>query len=85
MKITVYGTTVCPKTIHDLNVLWDKGCTVNFINITGSIGLLREFINMRDEDPVFSSIKAEGRLGTPFFVLDDGTRTHDLNIVLKKL
>ncbi len=84
MKVTVYGTNVCTKTLHDLNVLWDRGFQVDFINVTGSIGLLKDFVVMRDTNPVFEPIKKAGRFGTPFFVLEDGTQTHDLEVVLKK-
>lgn len=83
MKVTVYGSNVCTKTLHDLNVLWDKGYQVDFVNVTGSIGLLKDFVHMRDVNPVFDPIRKEGRFGTPFFVLEDGTETHELEEVLR--
>ena len=44
---------------------------------------LKDFVHMRDVNPIFAPIRKEGRFGTPFFVLEDGTETHDLEEVLK--
>lgn len=43
------------------------------------------FLQKRENDPVFEPIKQEGKIGLPFFILEDGTETFDLDFVLKSL
>lgn len=53
-----------------------------FINVTGSIHLLKEFIAFRDTSPLYDSVRGTGAIGFPLIQLEDGTYTRDLNGVL---
>lgn len=88
MKVNVYGSNVCPKTLYTLNLLWGKlpdPSILTFVNVTGSIALLKEFMEMRDTDPNFEAFRGRPMVGFPYFILEDGTRTHDLNKVFEIL
>ncbi|MBQ4473406.1 MAG: hypothetical protein II930_03845 [Lachnospiraceae bacterium] len=43
MNIKVYGSNVCPATMRFISVLTENGIMPQFINVTGSIHLLKEF------------------------------------------
>lgn len=85
MAITVYGSNVCPGTLRFLSVLTENGVMPNFVNVTGSIGLLKEFVTFRDTSPLYDGTRGTGAIGFPLVKLEDGTYTRDLNGVLESL
>ena len=56
-----------------------------FINVTGSIDHLKEFITIRDTHPIFDGIRGSGAIGFPLIQLEDGSFTRDANGVLDSL
>ncbi len=85
MAITVYGSNVCPGTLRFISVLTENGVMPNFVNVTGSIGLLKEFVTFRDTSPLYDGVRGTGAIGFPLVKLEDGTYTRDLNGVLADL
>lgn len=85
MAIKVYGSNVCPGTLHFLSVLTENHYMPVFINVTGSIDHLKEFTKIRDTNPVFDAVRGTGAIGFPLIQLEDGTFTRDQNMVLEML
>lgn len=85
MAITVYGSTACPGTQRFLALLTAHGVMPNFVNVTGSIGLLKEFLTFRDTSPLYDSVRGTGSVGFPLILLEDGAYTRDVNQVLADL
>lgn len=85
MAIKVYGSNVCPGTMRFLSILTEHGVMPEFINVTGSIELLKEFITFRDTSPLFDAIRGTGAIGFPLIQLEDERYTRDLNDVLASL
>lgn len=85
MAMTVYGSNVCPRTLRFLAILTENGVMPNFVNVTGSIGLLKEFITLRDTSPLYDSVRGSGSVGFPLVQLEDGAYTRDVNSVLTSL
>ena len=83
--IKVYGSNVCPGTLRFLSILTENGVMPTFINVTGSINLLKEFTMIRDTNPVFDGVRGTGSIGFPLIQLEDGTYTRDVNKVLADL
>lgn len=83
--ITVYGSNVCPGTLRTLQILTENGVMPAFMNVTGSITLLKEFITFRDTSPLFDDLRGTGAIGFPLLKLEDGTYTRDVNAVLASL
>ena len=79
MKLTMYGAPICGDCVAAKEAL-QKLSTVelDYRNITESTTLLKEFLKYRDTEPMFDSIKADGKIGIPFFLLEDGTKTFDI-------
>lgn len=85
MNIKVYGSNVCPATLRFVSLLTENGIMPQFINVTGSINLLKEFITFRDTSPLYDGVRGSGSIGFPLIELEDGTRTRDVNQVLADL
>lgn len=85
MAIKVYGSNVCPGTLAFLNILTKNHVMPVFINVTGSITLLKEFVTFRDTSPLYDGVRGTGAIGFPLIELEDGTYTRDIPAVLKSL
>lgn len=78
----VYGSQICVDCRNYKAVQKKRGFEAEFIEITENTGNLKEFLQMRDTDPVFSPVKEHGGIGIPFFVNEDGRKTFDINEAL---
>lgn len=78
----VYGTEVCIDCRNYKAIQKARGFEAEFISITSDTASLKEFLAMRDNEPVFDEIKTKGEIGIPFFVNDDGRKTLDINEAL---
>ena len=80
--ITFYGSPHCPH-CRDCKAQFDaNGIEYEYIDITGSMKTLKQFLKLRDKLPVFEDIKAEGRVGIPCLVKEDGTIVFDWRSLL---
>ena len=78
----VYGAEICPDCRNYQEIQRKRGFAAEYVDITESVGTLREFLALRDGDPVFSPVKEHGGIGIPLFVREDGTKTFDINEAL---
>lgn len=85
MKITIIGSHLCPDTLYALNKLIDKKANVDFKNLSADLKDLKAYLAARESEPAYEAVKRNGGIGIPFFVLEDGTKTLDLDEVLEKL
>ncbi len=84
MKITMYGTEICPDCVEAKKHLsLDESIDLDYRNITESTKILKEFLAYRDHEAMFVSVKEEGRIGIPFFLLEDGTKTFEIEEYVK--
>ncbi len=85
MAITVYGSNTCPGTLRFLSILTENSYMPVFVNVTGSIALLKEFTYLRDTLPCFDGLRGTNSVGFPLIKLEDGTYTRDYRKVLSDL
>lgn len=85
MAITVYGSTLCPGTMRFLSVLTAHGVMPEFVNVTGSIDHLKQFIAFRDTSSLYDGIRGSGRIGFPLVRREDGSFSRDMNGILSEL
>lgn len=79
MKIIMYGTEICPDCVKAKEMLKDVAeVLVEYKNITENTTNLKEFLAYRDNDSIFQEVKKNGKIGIPFFILEDGTKTFDI-------
>ncbi|MDR1550456.1 MAG: glutaredoxin [Hungatella sp.] len=85
MKITIIGSHLCPDTLYALHKLIDKKASVDFKNLSADLKDLKAYLAARETEPAYEAVKRNGGIGIPFFILEDGTKTLDLDEVLGKL
>lgn len=78
----VYGSQICSGCRNYKAVQQSRGFEADYVDITASTANLREFLRLRDQDPIFDSVRERGGIGIPFFVNEDGRRTLDMNEAL---
>lgn len=79
MKVTMYGAEICPdcvKAKKSLTALND--IEFEYKNIIGDTATLKEFLAYRDNDSIFREVKESGRIGIPFFILENGEKTFEI-------
>lgn len=80
MKITMYGTEICQDCVKAKSALAKSSdIQLEYKNITGDTATLKEFLAFRDKEEMFSEVKNEGRIGIPFFILENGEKTFDIS------
>ena len=75
----VYGSEICVDCRNFKAIQNNRGFEVEYIDITENTKNMREFLAIRDNDPVFDEVKQRGGIGIPLFVREDGQKTFDLN------
>jgi len=79
MKITMYGAEICKDCVMAKELLEKVGgIELDYRNITKDTTTLKEFLSYRDHETMFAPVKEKGKIGIPFFILEDGTKTFDI-------
>jgi glutaredoxin-related protein len=79
MKIVMYGTGICPDCVEAKEQLMNiTNIELDYRDITKTTGVLKEFLSYRDHEAMFTSVIEGGRIGIPFFILEDGTKTFEI-------
>lgn len=77
MKITMLGTKACKDCVAALALFEQEGAEVDFHDFSDSMPNLKEFLKLRDESHLFDTPRAEGKVGVPCLVCEDGFTTLD--------
>ncbi len=85
MKVKLIGSHLCPDTLYALNKLKEKNADIDFQDISASFAALKDYLQVREKSTLYESVRNSVGIGIPYFELNDGTQTLDLNVVLKKL
>lgn len=78
----VYGAQICVDCRNYKAIQKKRGFEAEFIEITQDTDKLREFLRIRDTDPVFEPVREHSGIGIPLFVREDGRKTFDINEAL---
>lgn len=89
MELTVWGSSYCQDTLYGLLKVKDsiKNNSVKIIlnNISTNMPVLKEFMNNRENNPIYKPVKENNGIGMPYFVFEDGTETLNLEEALEKI
>jgi len=75
--LKIYGSMMCPDCLACKKNLDFYGIPYEFIDINADLHNLKDFLKMRDSDPVFDHCKEINDIGLPALVKEDGTVTVD--------
>lgn len=73
--ITIYGTTLCPDCVEIKRLYAQKHIPFEFRDFGASTQNIKDFLKIRDANPLFDHVKKAGNIGIPCIVLEDGTVT----------
>ena len=71
--MTIYGSMLCPDCVECCIDLDAAGVAYTFCDFADELKYLKQFMMIRDREPVFVQIKEEGKIGIPCIVHDDGS------------
>ncbi len=82
--ITVYTSPLCPD-CRECKANFDAhGIAYEEVDMTASMANLKEFLKLRDSEPVFAPCKERGSVGVPAIVKEDGSIELDWEAILKE-
>jgi len=78
----VYGSDICIYCRNFKAIQKNRGFEAEFVDITESTVNMKEFLTMRDLDPLFGEVREKHSIGIPLFVREDGVKSHDWDVAL---
>ena len=75
----VYGADICIDCRNYKAIQKNRGFEVEYIDIMENTSNLKEFLKIRDLDPVFDPVREHHGIGIPLFVREDGVNTFDID------
>ena len=82
--LKVYGSDLCPDCVACKAAFDANGVVYDFVNVTESMRKLKEFLKIRDTNPVFDDARQKGYVGIPALLREDGSITLDWEAYLKE-
>ena len=80
MKIIMYSAEFCPDCVAaKAELAAFPTVELDYRDITKDIKTLKEFLSYRDHEEMFAPVIKAGGIGIPFFILEDNTRTFEIN------
>lgn len=71
--LKIYGSMLCPDCVQCREDLDKAGIEYEFLDFSESLKNLKEFLKLRDGNPMFDPIRAEGKIGIPCLQREDGS------------
>lgn len=75
--IRIYGSMLCSDCVKCREELDSAGVSYEYLDFSACLKNLKEFLKIRDENPVFEPVRAEGKIGIPCIQREDGSITLD--------
>ena len=74
--LKIYGSMLCPDCVRCREDLDRAGTAYEYLDFSEKLKYLKEFLVLREAE-VFADIRAEGRIGIPCILREDGSITFD--------
>ncbi len=81
--IKIYGSKLCPNCEHAKLNFDYYHIPYEYIDINESLKNLKEFLYIRDNNPMYDEIKKKNLIGIPTIALDNDSYTFDWCTILK--
>ena len=73
--LKIYGSMQCPDCTGCRADLDRAGVDYEYLDFGASLKYLKEFLAIRDENPLFGQVREKGSIGIPCILREDGTVT----------
>lgn len=70
--LKIYGSMLCPDCVQCCQELSAAAVAYEFYDFADNLGNLKEFLTIRDRSELFDTARAEGKIGIPCIVEEDG-------------
>ena len=80
--LKIYGSMLCPDCVKCREDLDRAGVAYEYLDFSEHLLHLKEFLVLRDSEDVFTEIKANGKIGIPCIITEDGKVTLDWAVLL---
>ena len=75
--LKIYGSMRCKDCVECVDDLKKENVEFEFLDFADSLLNLKEFLKIRDENPLFDAVREKGSIGIPAIVKEDGSVTLD--------
>jgi len=75
----VYGAEICIDCRNYKAIQKARGFEAEYIEITEDTTKLKEFLKIRDNDPIMAEVRQQSGIGIPLFVMEDGRMTLEID------
>lgn len=75
--LKIYGSMLCPDCVECREELDKSNVEYEFLDFGEKLIHLKEFLKLRDGSELFDASRAEGKIGIPCILREDGTVTLD--------
>ena len=75
--IKIYGSMLCPDCVACRKDLDEACVSYEYLDFSEDLKNLKEFLKIRDGDLLFDDLRADGKIGIPCIVREDGSITLD--------
>ena len=75
--LKIYGSMLCKDCVECVDYLKKENVEFEFLDFADSLLNLKEFLKIRDENPLFDAVREKGSIGIPAIVKEDGSVTLD--------
>lgn len=70
--LKIYGSMLCPDCVRCREELDRAGVAYRYFDFSEELAHLKEFLLLREREPVFDPVRAAGKIGIPCIVSPDG-------------
>ena len=75
--LKIYGSMMCPDCVQCRKDLDAAGVAYEYLDFADDLRNLKAFLALRDQEKVFEEVRAEGKIGIPCILREDGLVTLD--------
>ena len=71
--LKIYGSMLCPDCVRCKEDLDRAGIPYIYYDFSDNLIYLKQFLSIRDRDPIFQDVRENGKIGIPCILTDDGS------------
>ena len=80
--LKIYGSMLCPDCMQCRRDLDEAGIAYEYLDFADNLKALKDFLAIRDVNPLFDEVRTSGSIGIPCIVLPDGKVTLEWGTLL---
>lgn len=80
--IKIYGSMLCKDCVQCREDLDRTGVPYEYLDFADSLLHIKEFLTIRESNPLYDEVRKNGAIGIPCIVKEDGSVTLDWETVM---